>query len=109
VEGALDMVQLSKFIGRDRSDPVLRDQLAQFSLCVNAPLIGAGREQSGLGVVIFTEKQHLLERLGLHHNKGQNEQGEQLRFVGAQRVCERLWPGTGRFHVQGVWPLETEL
>ena len=41
--------------------------------------------------------------------KGNWSKREQLRFVRPQRVCKRLRPRTGRFHVQRVGRSETEL
>jgi hypothetical protein len=77
-----------QFSWRERRDAVLRHEDAQLVLRVDAPRLGAGFLQRGLGGLVLAEKQHLLDRLGVHHNEGQPEQGEKTRFVSPQRINE---------------------
>jgi hypothetical protein len=63
---------------------VLLNQGAQFVACVNAGRFRPSLYQACLGVLVLSEKDRLAQRFGVHHNKAQLEQDQQMPFVRSQ-------------------------
>ena len=89
-----------QFTGRERRDAVLLAEDPQFIPRVDREKLGAGLNQGRACVLVRAEEDRLAKDFAIQLHKRQPEQGDQLRFVVAQRVGELLWPRAGGFDIQ---------
>jgi hypothetical protein len=95
--------------GCDWLAPVLLNQQTQFFPCVDAAWFRASLYQRSPGVLVLAKEDRLRQRCGVHHDKGETEQGQEMPFMDAQCVCE-LWGATGsRLKRERVWWFNPEL
>jgi hypothetical protein len=83
-------MHLSQLGIADWTDAVLLAQDLELSLGVDRERVGAGFDQRDFGGLVLAEEEDLLECLGVHHDEGELEQGEEPLFVTPDEISE-LW------------------